>query len=182
MRRIATLTASLALLAGFALAGSVEAQESSIVGGWIVTSWETPDGEVNSEPPRGLFMFTASGQYSIMYTLGDQPRAEWSGDTMTDADKITAYDSFVANSGRYVVEGNQITYEAYMAKNVQYMNGFGPEGENASTMTFTIENGVLTLRFTTGNAEGQTATFRRPIPSQRPDRMVCGALRYASPE
>ena len=162
MRRIAAFTAALALLGILASAGSIAAQQSSIVGGWILTSWETADGEVNSEPQRGLFMFTASGQYSIMYVLGDQPRAEYSGDTQTDAEKVAAYDSFIANSGRYSVDGNQITYEAAMAKDPNYMAGFGPEGGNASTMTFTNENGVLTLRFTSGGAEGQTATFRRP--------------------
>ncbi len=167
MRRIAAFTAAFALLGILASTGSIAAQESSVVGGWIVTSWETADGEVNSEPQRGLFMFTASGQYSMMYILGDQPRAEYSGDTQTDAEKVAAYDSFVANSGRYSVDRNQITYEAAMAKSPNYMANFtpetaGPEGGNASTMTFAIENGVLTLRFTSGNAEGSTATFRRP--------------------
>ncbi len=167
MRRIAAFATALALLGILASAGSIAAQESSIVGGWILTSWETADGEVNSEPQRGLFMFTASGQYSIMYVLGDQPRAEWSGETQTDADKVRAYDSFVANSGRYSVDGNQITYEAAMAKNPNYMANFtpetaGPEGGNAATATFSVEGGVLTLRFTSGNAEGSTATFRRP--------------------
>ncbi len=112
-------------------------------------------------------MFTASGQYSIMYVLGDQPRAEWSGETPTYADKVRAYDSFVANSGPYSVDGNQITYEAAMAKSPNYMAAFtpqtaGPEGGNASTVTFSVEGGVLTLRFPSGNAEGATATFRRP--------------------
>ncbi len=161
MRRIAAFTAALALLGILPSAGSIAAQESSVVGGWILTSWETADGEVNSEPQRGLFMFTASGQYSIMYVLGDQPRAEWSGDTMTDAEKVAAYDSFIANSGRYSVDGNQITYEAAMAKNPNYMARFGPDGGNANTVRFNVEGGVLTLRYTSGNAEGSTQTFRR---------------------
>ncbi len=161
MRRIAAFATALALLGILASAGSIAAQESSIVGGWILTSWETADGEVNSEPQRGLFMFTASGQYSMMYVLGDQPRAEWSGETQTDAEKVEAYDSFIANSGRYSVDGNQITYEAAMSKNPNYMATFGPERENARTMTFTVENEVLRLRFKSGNAEGSTATFRR---------------------
>ena len=161
MRRIAAFTAAFALLGVLASAGSIAAQQSSLVGGWILTSWETADGEVNSEPQRGLFMFTASGQYSIMYVLGDQPRAEWSGETQTDAEKVEAYDSFTANSGRYSVEGSEITYEAALAKNPNYMATFGPDGENASTLSFTIENNVLALRFNSGNAQGATATFRR---------------------
>jgi hypothetical protein len=165
MRRIAAFTAVLALLGILASAGSIAAQESSIVGGWFLTSWENADGQVTSEPQRGLFMFTASGQYSIMYVIPiDQPRAEWSGDTQTDAEKVEAHDSFIANSGRYLVDGNEITYEAFMAKNPNYMATFEPTGGsgNAATIAFSVEGEVLTLRFTSGNAEGSTATFRRP--------------------
>lgn len=54
-----------------------------------------------------------------------------------------------------------ITYEAFMAKNPNYMADFGPEVGNASTMEFSIDGGVLTLRFLTGNAAGETARFRK---------------------
>ena len=163
MRRALIVNTTLVLcLAVCGVWRSAEAQATSeLTGAWIVTSWVTPAGEVDSEPQRGLFMFTASGHYSIMYVLGDQPRAEWSGDTQTDAEKVEAYDSFVANSGRYSVEGNQITYEAAMAKNPNYMAAFGPDGANASTVEFSIQDNALTWRFTSGNATGATATFRR---------------------
>ena len=164
MRRTPVVSAILVLCAAVSSVWrTAEAQNNSeLAGGWIVSNWETPDGQVDSEPQRGLFVFTASGHYSIMYVLGDQPRVEWAGEIQSDADKLTSYDSFIANSGRYSVEGNQITYEAYMAKNPNFMARFGPEGENAATMTFNIEDGVLTLRFTSGYREGWTVTFRRP--------------------
>ncbi len=141
----------------------VSAQENSeLPGGWIVTSWAGPGGEVISDPQPGLFVFTASGVYSIMYVNSDESRAVQAGETETDAEKLEAYDSFTANSGRYTVEGDQITYEAYMAKNPSYMSRFGPEGENASTMRFAIDNDILTLHFLTGNGQGGSGTFRRP--------------------
>ncbi len=40
MRRIAAFTTALALLGIWASAGSIAAQESSVVGAWITTSWE----------------------------------------------------------------------------------------------------------------------------------------------
>ena len=145
------------------IASPISAQgNAELAGGWVLTSWESPDGDVLSAPQPGLFMFTASGVYSIMYVNGDQPRAVQAGDLETDAEKLDAYDSFTANSGRYSVEGNAITYEAYMAKNPGYMSRFGPDGGNASTMNYSIENDILTLRFLTGNAQGATAKFRRP--------------------
>ncbi len=52
-----------------------------------------------------------------------------------------------------------------MALNPNYMAAFGVESRaNAETMTFTIENGVLTLRPTSAVVPGQgvTVTLRRP--------------------
>ena len=73
------------------------------------------------------------------------------------------FDSIVANSGRYTVEGNEISYEAYMAKNPNYMAAFSVQDRtNAGTMTFSIEDGTLTLRPTSGNGVGGSVTLRRP--------------------
>lgn len=161
MRKAPVVTAILVLF--MAVSGiwhAAEAQgNSELTGAWLIASSETADGEVNSEPQRGLYMFTASGHYSIMFVSGGQPRAEFeSQQGPTDAEKATAFDSFVANSGRYSVEGDQLSYEAYMAKNPNYMASFGADGDNARTMTFTIDDGMLTLRF--GN--GASVTLRRP--------------------
>ena len=69
---------------------------------------------------RGLFIFTAAN-YSIMYIRGDEPRADLPAEP-TDADLIRAFGELTANSGRYTLEGDQLTYEAYMANNPNYMN------------------------------------------------------------
>ena len=76
-----------------------------------------------------------------------------------------AYGPFVANSGRYSVSGDEITYEAFVAKDPAYMAGFEPTGGegNAQTMRFSIDGGALTLRFGEGGPmQGATATLRRP--------------------
>ena len=130
-----------------------------LAGGWIVTSWTSPDGEVNSEPQRGLFVFTETGHYSIMHV--NAPRAELNASS-TDADRLAAYDPFTANSGRYRVEGNVITYEAYVAKHPNYMAGFMVDDGNGVSMTYAIEDGILTLEWTGGNSAGRKATLRRP--------------------
>lgn len=143
---------------GVAAQGSPE-----LAGGWIVTSWTTPDGEVNSQPQRGLFLFTQTGQYSMMYVPGDQPRPRYEGESQTEAEVLSAYASFVANSGRYTVEGNRITYEAYVAKDPNYMGDWNlEEGGNAVNVDFSISDGILTLKWTDGRSAGTTATLRRP--------------------
>jgi len=163
MKASAVIT-PLALL-GIALAGSPDTAQAQgspeLAGAWIVTSWTSPDGEVNSQPQRGLFLFTESGNYSIMYVPGSEPRAELS-QSSTDADRLAAFNAFTANSGRYRVEGNVITYEAFVAKNPSYMAGFMTDEGNAVTMTYAIEDGILTLEWTSGNGAGRKATLRRP--------------------
>lgn len=165
MRRAHVVASGLITLT--ALSGawhSVEAQGSSeLAGGWIVTSWTSPDGTVNDEPQRGLFLFTATGQYSIMYVLGDEPRPRYEGETQTDQETLAAYGSFVANSGRYTVQGNQLVYEAYMAKDPNYMGDWNAaEAANGVTVEFSISDNVLTLKWGDGRSAGQTATLRRP--------------------
>ena len=123
MRRTSVVTAILVLV--LAISGSwytAQAQGSSeLAGAWLVTSRTSPDGEVNSSPQRGLYVFTESGHYSIMFVNGDEPRPQFSDEgtfgTPTDAEKLVAYDNFIANSGRYSVDADEISYEAYMAKN-----------------------------------------------------------------
>ena len=169
MRKALAVSPFLALLAALTLVTSpgVAQDLSTLTGTWIVDSWENADGEVNTEPQRGLFVFGQSrtrdngGAYSMMYVLGDEPRAEFAADQdgPTDAEKVVAYDSFVANSGRYTVEGDQLTYEAYMAKNPNYMAGWE---DNGVTVTWSVEDDILTLHWTSGRTEGFTATLRRP--------------------
>ena len=165
MRSAPTVTASLILLT--ALSGvwqAAEAQGSSeLEGGWIVTSWTTAEGEVNAQPQRGLFVFAPSGQYSIMYVLGAEARPRYSGETQTDAEILSAYGSLVANAGRYTVDGNRLTYEAFVAKDPNYMADWNvDEPGNLVNVTFSIADGILTLEWIDGFSAGTKATLRRP--------------------
>jgi len=154
---IVTLLAVLCTALSGAFCTAQAQDNSALHGGWIVTSWTSADGEVNSEPQRGLFLFTASGQYSIMFVNGDEPRAELSGEP-TNEEVVAAYGSITANSGRYAVEGNQLTYEAYMAKYPNYMAGFMTDEGNGVELQFGVEDGTLTLTW----PDGSMATLRRP--------------------
>ncbi len=143
---------------------TTEAQTNSdLLGGWVIDSWTAPGGQTGLVPESGLFLFTESGQYSMMYVIGDAREAL--GANPTDAGIAAAYNPFVANSGRYSVSGSEVTYEAFVAKDPAYMSEFGPTGGegNAQTMTFNIDDGILTLSFGEGGPmQGATATLRRP--------------------
>lgn len=62
-------------------------------------------------------------------------------ETETDAEKIAAYDSFIANSGTYEVSGSTLTVRPAVARNPNYMaGGFGKyqfkfEGSNTLYLT-----------------------------------------------
>lgn len=166
MRRAIAVAASVILVT--AVTGALQTAEAQapadLTGGWIVTSWTAPDGTVNSTPQRGLFNFTQSGTYSVMYVPGTEARPRYDGENPTDAETLAAYGSFVANSGRYTVEGDTITYDAYVAKDPNYMADWDVETRaNATRVTFSIKDEILTLKWLEGSrSAGQMATLRRP--------------------
>lgn len=163
MRTPVRLTAA-ALALGLALAAPPQeaAAQSDLHGGWIVTSWTQADG-TEGAVHRGLFLFTASGQYSMQYIIGAE-REALTADPSESA--ITAaYNPFVSNAGRYTIEGDVITYEAYVSKDPAYMMGFAPTGGdgNEQTITYSMDGSTLTFTFGEGGPMGgSTMTLVRP--------------------
>lgn len=140
----------------FLWAGTVLA-ESPVEGAWRVTKSEV-DGNVNESPQPALFIFTST-HYSIMIATGDEPRALPASEQSTDAEKVVAYDSFVANSGRYEVDGNSIKTRAWVAKSPSYMDDWP---DNEQSLEFKRDGDTLTIKgvgptnsnFTLQRAEG----------------------------
>jgi hypothetical protein len=170
-KSISIVVASVLIMAGCAQpAAEVSADENSgLYGGWLVSDWVMPDHEVTAMPAeQGLFLFTASGHYSMMWVpTADRPALP---DEPSDLEIAAAYNTFVANSGRYTVDGGIITYEAYMGRDPAYMGRFGPMGGegNARSMSYTLnEDGTLTLEFVSADeySAGVVATLRRPAPA-----------------
>jgi hypothetical protein len=99
----------------------------------------------------------------MMYVPGSEPRPRYEGETQTDEETLSAYGSFIANSGRYTVEGNRITYEAYVAKDPNYMGDWNAQDPgNPVVLTYGISDGTLTLTWEEGLSPGMKATLRRP--------------------
>ena len=138
---------------------AIQAQSyDDLAGGWVVTSWTAPDGEVVESPQPGLFLFTAEGQYSFMYVTGSEPRPVV-GPEPSDAALAGAFRTIIANSGRYRLNGDEIAYEAFVAKSPDYMADWDPEnGGNLQTLKRSIAGSVLTLEW----PNGRKATLSRP--------------------
>ena len=163
MRRIVSVLAIL-VMASAAWRG-VQAQDVNLEGAWLVTNITDAEGkEIDAQP--GLYLFTGT-HYSIMFVPGSEPRGQYVEQTQTEADRLIAYNSFVANSGRYDVSGDQLTLRAYVAKDPNYMAAFP---ENQATAKVHIAGGD-TLHLTyTGEffISGTMFTLRRvegaPVP------------------
>ncbi len=62
---------------------------------------------------------------------------------MADSEKVGAYDSFIANSGRYEGDGNILKTRAYVAKDPNYMGNWP---ENEATYEFEQDGDALTIK------------------------------------
>ena len=152
MKRLVALLASLVLLGVLAPATDLSAQES-IAGSWITESWDGQD-----DAAQGLLIFTET-HYSMMFVPPGMVRAR-TGETMTDAETVEATNTLVANTGRYTRDGNQITTEAYVALNPNYMLDFG---ENQQTYTYRFEGDRLHITWPGdfGDLGQMSGTFQR---------------------
>ena len=165
--RVSALLIALLVVNGCAEPAAEDHAEEAqgIHGGWVVSEWSAPEGAL-MPAERGLFLFTESGHYSMMWVpTADRPALP--EEEPSDEELAAAYMTFVANSGRYSVSGNLITYEAYMARDPAYMSRFEPMGGegNARDMTYTLnDDGTLTLEFSADDVfgAGTRAILRRP--------------------
>ncbi len=167
---------SVLLIASFLVNGCAEPAtedrtevENEIHGGWVVSEWVMPENEVMAMPAEhGLFLFTESGHYSMMWVpSADRPILPTPSEEASDAQLAEAYMGFIANSGRYTVTDDMITYEAYIARDPDYMSRFEPMGGegNARSLKYMLnEDGTLTLEFVAEDeyGAGVMATLRRP--------------------
>ena len=141
-----------------AVTSVTHAQDNGIEGAWVLTTITDADGNEQDALP-GLFVFSST-HYSMMYTIGDGPRPQYPGPSATDAELLTAYNTFIANSGRYSVDGDQLTFRAYVAKDPNYQAGWP---ENATTVTVNIDGDTRLWSWGEGFAPavGQVYTFSR---------------------
>ena len=137
----AVLALSLCAAVGPRTAAAQEAK--GLEGAWIFTDAEGQQ--------RGLFIFTAAN-YSQMWVRGDQPRSVLP-ENPTLEQRLAAAGEVTANSGRYTLEGDQLTYEAYMANSGAYMAAWP---DNDRTVTVKVDGDTLT--WTDGD---QTFIMRR---------------------
>ncbi len=100
-----------------------EHSESPLEGAWSVVSIHVtgPDSATTTVQPS-LFLF-GDKHYSMMRVTGNQPRTPAAADSATDAEKLAAYNSFIANTGTYEVADSTLTIHPVVARSPNYMAG-----------------------------------------------------------
>ncbi len=98
--------------------------EPPLEGAWTVVSISVTgaDSADNTTVQPSVFLF-GEKHYSIMRVTGNQPRTLAATDSITDAEKLAAYDSFVANSGTYEVADSTLTIHPVVARSPNFMSG-----------------------------------------------------------
>ena len=101
-----------------------EPAESPLEGAWSVTSISVTgaDSAAGTTTQPSLYLF-GDRHYSMMRVTGNQPRTLAASDSVTDAEKLAAYDSFVANSGTYEVADSTLTIHPVVARSPNFMSG-----------------------------------------------------------
>ena len=130
--------------------------DERLEGAWLAMEVTDSTGNVDAEPHPGLLIFTAK-HYSIMYTTGQKPRAVLD-ENPNDAQTIAAYETLVANTGRYSVSGDKIMTRAFVAKHPNYMSDWP---ENQAIFTYSLVDDRLILVAEGGPAAGFSTTYRK---------------------
>ena len=101
----------------------MDGPEPPLEGAWSIVSIRVtgPDSAATTVQPN-LFLFT-DRHYSMMRVTGNQPRTLAAKDSVTDAEKLAAYDSFIANAGTYEVADSTLTIHPVVARSPNFMSG-----------------------------------------------------------
>lgn len=101
-----------------------EARAPGLEGAWSIVSIRVtgPDSAVGTTVQPSVYLF-GDTHYSMMRVTGNSPRALAAADSVTDAEKLAAYDSFIANTGTYEVADSTITIHPVVARSPNFMSG-----------------------------------------------------------
>jgi Lipocalin-like domain len=95
-----------------------ESRQSSLEGVWqrVSVTYVGPDTSWTLHHPQpSVYIFT-KGYYSMMFVPGEEPRPSFRSDRPSAAERITAFDSFRASSGRYALRGNRLVLRPLVAR------------------------------------------------------------------
>lgn len=132
-------------------AENAEHPEPPFEGAWTIASIKEsgPDSAASTTVQPSLFLF-GDKHYSMMRVTGNQPRALAATQNPTDAEKLSSYDSFIANSGTYEVADSTLTIHPVVARSPNYMGGSDIYHFRVSGDTLWLSNSGADIRTKVG--------------------------------
>jgi hypothetical protein len=98
--------------------------DNPLTGAWMLEAVQLPDGRVLENPQPALVLFTGTHWSFVAVVPPNVKRPTYAGDQPTDAEKVRAYDSFIAGSGWYELKGDSILTRAYVHINSNAMSAW----------------------------------------------------------
>lgn len=126
-------------------------------GAWKIVEWSGAGADTSwtqAATQPSLYLF-GKEHYSVMYINGTEARALFELGTPggTEAERVAAYDTFIANSGTYAISGMNVTTSPMVAKWPNYMTR-----DQSATFAYRKEGNNLWLEFVSN-------TFQTEAPS-----------------
>lgn len=97
---------------------------SPVAGAWSVASYSVTDsaGTTALAVQPSLYIF-AERHYSMMRVTGEGPRTLSATESVTDAERLAAYNTFIANTGTYEISDSTLTIHPVVARSPNFMAG-----------------------------------------------------------
>lgn len=158
MRRVFIVL--MVLLIGGRVTEVATTQPSPLEGVWKIVEVSSrvagADWTAGTPPYSSVYIFTPK-HYSYMFASGAGPRRLFAGNPNrpSDAEKVAAYDSIVASSGTYTLEGATLTMTAVLHKNPNEMTG--------EPLRYSVEFEGDRLRMTIANPPFAPGAERRTV-------------------
>lgn len=140
--------------------------KKSLEGAWKIAESEFMGADTSriSNPQPSLIIF-GQKHYSMMLVPGDKPRTLFKGINPTDVEKLSAFDSFIANAGTYEVAGSTLTVHPMVAKVPNFMAG------GFSKYQFRIDGNTLWLTSKSTDLNFRIGDKVVPAPMPSPGEM-----------
>ncbi len=138
------------------LLGAQGSARKPIEGIWEVTEIVITGADASNVPnPQPSLVIFTPRHYSIMYVWGSQPRKPYTAEVPTNAEKLAAFDSFVASSGTYDLTGTTLTLHPIVARNPGFMaGGFDKYQFRIDGTTLSLTNKSTDFNFRKGDRVG----------------------------
>ena len=156
-----TLKVLVALTVFATMFGAQSAARKPMEGVWKVAEIVVTGADASNvaNPQPSLFIF-AKSHYSMMLIPGNEPRTLFKGEEPTNQEKMSAFDSFVANTGTYEVTGSTLTIRPIVARYPNFMAG------GFSKYQFQMDGNTLWL--TEKSTDLHHRIGKRVVPSSAP--------------